>query len=206
MGLFDPLLERLAFMKMLSPASLKKLANRRVNDLIVSEATRAKKKLEDLEQRYPSAGPRELAQRLIDAKKNFASMVGGVSGIFGVVTVPADLLVMVYLQLSLLAEVATLYKVNLKGEAAQKELLDLFGYANGVGPLQRASPKVLGKLVAVLLSKGGLEGLGKAMPLVAAPISAYLNNQHIQSVGDHAVRHYDGFTHAHEKTKKASGG
>ena len=205
MGLFDPLLERLAFMKMLSPASLKKLANRRVNDLILSEATRAKKKLEDLEQRYPSAGPRELAQRLIDAKKNFASMVGGVSGIFGVVTVPADLLVMVYLQIALLAEIATLYKVNLKGEAAQKELLDLFGYANGVGPLQRASPKVLGKLVAVLLAKGGLEGLGKAMPLVAAPISAYLNNQHIQAVGDHAVRHYDGFTHAHEKTQKASG-
>jgi hypothetical protein len=206
MGFFDPLKERLAFMKMLSPASLRQLGNRRISELISSEATRAKKKLDDLEQRYPSAGPRELAQRLIDSKKNFASMVGGVSGVFGVVTVPADLLVMVYLQISLLAEVATLFKVNLKGEAAQKELLDLFGYANGIGPLQRASPKVLGKLVTVLLSKGGLEGLGKAVPLVAAPISAYLNNQHIQAVGDHGVRHYDGFTHAHEKTKKASGG
>ena len=206
MSFFDPLLERLAFMKMLSPASLKKLADRRLNDLITSEAKRAKVKLDDLEQRYPSAGPRELAQRMIDGKKNFASMVGGVSGIFGVVTVPADLLVMVYLQIALLAEIATLYKVNLKGEATQKELLDLFGYANGIGPVQRASPKVLGKLVAMMLAKGGLEGLGKAMPLVAAPISAYLNNQHIQAVGDHAVRHYDGFTHAHEKTQKASGG
>ena len=206
MSFFDPLLERLAFMKMLSPASLKKLGNQRLSDLITSEAKRSKVKLDDLEQRYPSAGPRELAQRLIDGKKNFASMVGGVSGIFGVVTVPADLLVMVYLQIALLAEIATLYKVNLKGEATQKELLDLFGYANGIGPVQRASPKVLGKLVAMLLAKGGLEGLGKALPLVAAPISAYLNNQHIQAVGDHAVRHYDGFTHAHEKTQKASGG
>src|SRR5438105_2827339 len=136
MGFFDPLLERLAFMKMLSPAALRDLGNRRLSDLIVSEAVRAKTKLEDLEQRYPSAGPREYAQRMIDGKKNFASMVGGVSGIFGVITVPADLLVMVYLQIALLSEIATLYKVNLKGEAAQKELLDLFGYANGIGPVQ----------------------------------------------------------------------
>ena len=42
------------------------------------------------------------------------------------------------------------------------------------------------------------------MPLVAAPVSAYLNNQHIQQVGDEAVRHYDGFAAAHEKTRKAS--
>jgi hypothetical protein len=83
-------------------------------------------------------------------------------------------------------------------------LLDVFGYANGIGPMQRASPKVFGKIASVLLTRGGLGTIGKAMPLVAAPISAYLNNQHIQAVGDHAVRHYDGFGKAHEKTQKAS--
>ena len=50
----------------------------------------------------------------------------------------------------------------------------------------------------------GLNSLGRVMPLVSAPISAYLNNQHIQAVGDEAVRHYDGFLLAAEKTKKAS--
>jgi hypothetical protein len=54
------------------------------------------------------------------------------------------------------------------------------------------------------LTRGGLETIGKAVPLVAAPISAYLNNQHIQSVGDQAIRHYDGFDKAAEKTRKAS--
>ena len=94
---------------------------------------------------------------------------------------------------------------NLKSERARQELLDVFGYANGIGPLQRASPKLVGKLATVLLTKGGLETIGRAMPLVAAPISAYLNNQHIQQVGEQAVRHYDGFSAAHAKTKKASG-
>lgn len=43
------------------------------------------------------------------------------------------------------------------------------------------------------------------MPLVAAPVSAYLNNQHVQQVGDAAVRHYDGWVHAHEKARRATG-
>lgn len=197
MAFYTPLLQRLG--------NLRELADTRLSDVVLKETIRAKSKIEDLGQRYPTAGPRELAQRMIDSKKNFAGMVGGVSGVFGVITVPADLLVMVYLQLALLVEIATLYKVNLKSDRARQELLDVFGYANGIGPLQRASPKVVGKLAAMALQKGGLETLGRAMPLVAAPISAYLNNHHIQQVGEQAVRHYDGFSAAHEKTKKASG-
>ncbi|MBK7864477.1 MAG: EcsC family protein [Archangiaceae bacterium] len=201
MSVFTTLKERVA---VLAPSNLRKLGSARLSELVAKDAERAKTKLEDLTQRYPSAGPRELAQRFIDDKKTMAAMVGGVSGIFGVLSVPPDLLVMTWLQLQLLVEIATLYKVNLKTERARAELLDVFGYANGLGPLQRASPKVLAKLASMVLARGGLEAIGKAVPLVAAPISAYLNNHHIQSVGDQAVRHYDGFDKAAEKTKKAS--
>jgi len=202
MSLFEAYRE---YFSVLSPTNLKRLGNARLSDLVEKEGERAKKKLDDLTQRYPSAGPRELAQRFIDDKKTIASLIGGVSGIFGVLSVPPDLIVMTYLQLSLITEVATLYKVNLKSEAKRSELLDVYGYANGIGPMQRASPKVLAKLASYALTKGGLHTIGKSLPLVAAPISAYLNNQHIQSVGDQAIRHYDGFDKAAEKTRKASG-
>ena len=202
MAFYQPLLDRLGF---LSPTRMKGLAEQRLSEVVLKETRRAKEKIEDLSQRYPTAGPRELAQRMIDSKKAFAGMVGGVSGVFGVITVPADLALMVYLQLALLVEIATLYKVNLKSDRARQELLDVFGYANGIGPLQRASPKLVGKLATLLLQKGGLETIGRAMPLVAAPISAYLNNQHIQQIGEQAVRHYDGFPAARAKTKKTSG-
>jgi hypothetical protein len=201
MSLLETLKERLSAV---SPKNLRKLGSERLSDIVLNDSERAKKKLEELTQRYPSAGPRELAQRFIDEKKTMASMVGGVSGIFGILSVPPDLIAMTYLQLQLLVEIATLYKVNLKTERARSELIDVFGYANGIGPLQRASPKVLSKLASFALTKGGLEAIGKAVPLVAAPISAYLNNQHIQSVGDQAIRHYDGFDKAAEKTRKAS--
>lgn len=187
----------------LKPRQLKTLAGARLNDLIEAEASRARTTIEVLQQRYPSAGPRELSQRCIDAKKQAASVVGGVSGAFGAITVPLDLAVMVYLQLSLLVEIGSLFKADFRNERGRKEVLDVFGYANGIGPIERASPRVLGSLTAMVLKKYGLKTFARAMPLVAAPVSAYLNNQHIQRVGDAAIRHYDGWTHAHEKGKRA---
>ena len=205
MGFFDPLLEQVKVVRQLTPTNLKKLGNTQLSDLIEKEAVRARVKVDELQQRYPSAGPRELSQRLIDSKKGLASMVGGMTGVFGAITVPIDLLGMVYLQLSLLTEVATVFKLSLKSERERQELIDLLGYSNGIGPLQRSGPKVMGSVAAILLARGGLKGLSRAMPLVAAPISAYLNNQHIQQVGESAVRHYDGWVHAHEKSQKAAG-
>jgi len=204
MGIFDPLLKRLKESRSWSPSWARGLASAQLSDLVEREASRARDTVDELARKYPSAGARELAQRLIDQKKSVAGMVGGVTGVFGLLTVPVDLAGMVYLQLALLAEVATVFKVNLKGESARAELLELFGYANGIGALQRASPRVVGSLAAALLARGGLTAVSRAMPLVAAPISAYLNNQHIQAVGDAAIRHYDGWVHAHEKTKRAS--
>lgn len=206
MGFFDPLLEQVKVVRQLTPTNLKKLGNTQLSELIEKEAVRARVRVDELQQRYPSAGPRELSQRLIDSKKNVASMVGGITGVFGAVTVPIDLVGMVYLQLSLLTEVATVFKLSLKSERERQELIDLLGYSNGIGPVQRSGPKVVGSIAALLLARGGLKGLSRAMPLIAAPISAYLNNQHIQQVGESAVRHYDGWVHAHEKSQKAAGG
>ncbi len=202
MAFYDPIRDQLKFVKSLTPSKLKSLANQRLSDLVLREAARSKRAVDDLQQRYPSAGQRELAQRLIDNKKGIASMVGGVSGALGLLTLPLDLVAMAYLQVMLLTDIAVLHKVSLKTERERRELLDLMGYSNGVGPVQRSSPKVMGKLATVLLERGGLESFGRAVPVIAAPISAYLNNAHIQKIGDEALRHYSGFEKAHEKTKR----
>lgn len=201
MAFYDPIAEQL---KKLTPAELKKLADTKLTDLVEQEVPRARKRVAELEQRYPSAGPRERAQRLIDEKKHLASMTGGVFGAFGLVGLPMDLTVMAWLQLTLLVDLATLYKVNLKTARARGELIDLYGYTTGVGSVQRSGPRVLGKVAEVLLSRGGMQTLGRAMPLVAAPVTAYLNNKHIQRVGEHAMRFYEGFDKAHAKTRAAS--
>lgn len=177
-------------LKSMSPAQLKKLANAKFSDLVLSEIGRAKKRISDLQRTYPSAGRHELATRLIDSKKSIAGMGGAVSGLFGLVSVPLDLVFVTYLQISLLVDIAVLSKVNLKSERAQNELLDLLGYANGAGPMVRAGPKVLGRIAIALFQKGGLPWLGRAVPVVAAPLTAYLNNRALKRVGDEALRFY----------------
>lgn len=204
MALFESFTGALSDLRKLTPAELKRLAGARLSDLVLQEMARARARVTEMEKRYPSAQPRELAQRLIDEKKSLAGMAGGISGVFGLISLPADLLIMSWLQLVLLVDVATLYKVNLKSAHNRGELLDLFGYVNGLGPLHRASPKVLGRVVGTMLERGGLHSLGRAVPLVAAPVTAYMNNHHIQKVGDQAVRFYEGFDKAHAKAKAKS--
>jgi len=202
-GLLDS--ERLAFLKKLQPASIKRLASLRMEDVIGVEAKRARIRVKTLRARYPSAGPRELGQHVIESTKGLASLSGSVSGVFGLVSVPADLVVMAWLQIRMLDDIATAYGVDLRFRRARTELLGVLGEANGVGPLQRSGPKVLGKVAAVIAEKGGFLSIGRAMPLVAAPVTAWLNNHHIQVVGEAALRQYDGFARAAAKTRAASG-
>jgi hypothetical protein len=205
MPLWESVTDRLAVLKVLRPAELKKLAGQRLSTIVLGEISRARRRVTELEKRYPSAPAKEIAQRLVEHKKTLAGMVGGVTGMFGLAAAPADLVVTSWLELGLLVDIATVYKVNLKADSARQELLDLYGYSTGIGPLKRIGPRVLGRLATTLMERGGLKVFGRAVPVVAAPVSAYYNNQHMQTLGDEAVRHYEGFTKARRKTKDARG-
>lgn len=183
----------------LGPAGLKRLAGQRLSTLVLQEARRAKGRVSELKSRYPSAAPRELSQHLIEQKKQVAALVGGISGAFGVVGIPADLVAMAVLEIQLLVDIATAYDVRLEFARAREELLDVLGTANGVGALGRASPKVVGKLAQLLFERGGLASFGRAFPLVAAPVTSWLNNRDIQKLGDAALLHYQGFARASAK-------
>ena len=203
MGLLDS--ERLAFLRHLRPASVKRLASLRMEDVVGLEGKRARTRVKVLRTRYPSAGPRELGQHVIESTKGLAALSGSVSGVFGLVSIPADLVVMAWLETRMLADIATAYGVDLRFRRARTELLDVLGEANGVGPLKRSGPKMLGKVATVIAEKGGFSTLGRAMPLVAAPVTAWLNNHHVQMVGEAALRQYDGFVRAAAKRAAASG-
>jgi len=183
----------------LGPAGLKRLAGQRLSTLVLQEARRAKGRVGELKSRYPSAAARELSQHLIEQKKQVAAFVGGISGAFGVVGIPADLVAMAVLEVQLLVDIATAYDVRLEFARSREELLDVLGRANGVGALGRASPKVVGKLAQVLFERGGLGSFGRAFPLVAAPVTSWLNNRDIQKLGDAALLHYQGFARASAK-------
>jgi hypothetical protein len=186
-------------LRRLGPASLKRLANQRLSTVVLQESRRAKRRVGEMRARYPSAGPRELSQHFVDQKKQVAALVGGISGAFGLAGIPADLVAMAFLEIQLLVDIASAHEVRLEFAGSREELLDVLGNANGIGPLGRASPKVLGKVAQLLFERGGFVGLGRAFPLVAAPLTSWLNNRDIQTLADAALRHYEGFVRASAK-------
>ena len=115
---------------------------------------------------------------------------GAVSGIFGLVSVPLDLVLIAYLQLSVMIDVAVLHGANLKSERAQGELIDLFNYANGLDPVVRASPRLFGQIAFSLLKRGGFSQFGRAIPVIASPVTAWLNNKAIVRACHEAIVFY----------------
>jgi hypothetical protein len=169
------------------------LARERIGKVYLAEIVRCHRRIEDLRERYPAAPLREMAQRLTDTKKTWASTGGAISGLFGLISLPADLAFVTVLQLSLIMEIALLHKVNLKSDRAREEVLEVLGYSNGADTVNlagRAGPKLAARIAEKVLAKRGLAQLGRAVPVVAAPLVAYLNNRDLQRAGDAALRFY----------------
>ncbi|MGZ6126315.1 MAG: EcsC family protein [Myxococcales bacterium] len=169
------------------------VAKERFWEVYVSEIARCRKRVEEVRGKYPSANAQELAQRLTDSKKTWASTGGAISGLFGLALVPADLVFVTVLQLTLIMEIALLHKVNLKSERAREEVFDVLGYSNGADTVNlagRAGPKVVARVAEKVLTKRGLAQLGRVVPVLASPVVAYLNNRDLQRAGEAAVRFY----------------
>ncbi|MBS2025410.1 MAG: EcsC family protein [Deltaproteobacteria bacterium] len=165
----------------------------KLSQLYLDEIGRARARVDELREKYPSADTPEMCRRLIDSKKAWASAGGALSGLFGWITLPADLAFVAVLQLSLIMEVALLHKVNLKSDRAREEVLEVLGYSNGADSLNlasRSAPKILARFATRFFTKRGLVGVTRAVPVISAPISAALNNRDIQRAGEAALRYY----------------
>jgi len=172
---------------------LTETAKERLWEIYVGEISRCRKRVDELRDKYPSANSQELAQRLTDTKKTWASTGGAVSGLFGLALVPADLVFVTVLQLTLIMEIALLHKVNLKSDRAREEVFEVLGYSNGADTVNlagRAGPKVIARVAEKVLTKRGLAQLGRVIPVLASPVVAYLNNRDLQRAGEAAIRFY----------------
>jgi hypothetical protein len=164
---------------------------------LLEEIGQARARIAELGRRYPAASKRELAQRLIDDKKQVAQTGGAVAGLLGLAAIPADLALVAYLQLSLVVEIAVLHGVNLKGPSGREQLLDVMGVARGdLAAAVRAVPLVASRLSKAAMKRLGWRTVGRVVPVVAAPVSAWLNSRDIQRMGAAALRRFDTFTRA----------
>ena len=119
-----------------------------------------------------------------------AKVEGGVTGVLGFVGVPLNLLIFAYCQLAVTVSIAEAYGIQLRGDSGEEALIDVIGRVHGIEDVIRSSPRVLGALARALALKYGLGAMGRLVPLLAAPVSAKLNEREMQRVGEAAMRRF----------------
>jgi len=185
---------------------VRELADGGLEKWLLTELPKARARVLALRERWPTDDARALARRLMDDKKKWARAGGAVSGLFGLATLPADLAFVAWLQVALIVEIAVANDRNLKSVRARDEVIDIFVAANGVtGGALRATPKAMGKLAEQVLVRRGMRFLGRLVPIVSAPVSAYLNDRDIERAGLAAIRHYTLAPLALEARRAATG-
>ncbi len=162
----------------------------RLRQLIAQERRRAQWHIDTIKQSEPYASKDRVAHLIFDRWRSLATVEGGVTGAFGLIGVPLNLLLFTYCQVAVVVSIAEVYGVALDGEAGETALLDVIGRAHGVEDLVRASPRVLGALARALAIRHGLGTLGRMVPMLSIPISARLNRQELQRTGDEALRRF----------------
>jgi hypothetical protein len=170
---------------------------RNLEDWLLAEIGRARTRLAELRHEHPHAGTDELAKRLIEGKKQLAARGGAVTGLFGIAAVPADVAFLGYLELTLAIELAVLHGVNLKAPGGRQQLFDLFGYQGlgwSLGPLLPALAARAGRSI---LRRSAWKAVGRTVPVLAAPLVAWLNNREIQRLGDAAQLSFGAFRRLH---------
>lgn len=160
---------------------------RNLEDWLLVEIGRARERLAELRRAHPSALDAELAQRLIDGKKREAARGGAVTGLFGLAALPADVALVGYLQLTLAIELAVLYGVNLKAPGGRRELFDLLGWELGADSLILLVPALAARAGQAMLRRSAWKLVGRTVPLLAAPLAAWVNHRELQRWGDAAV-------------------
>ena len=162
----------------------------KLRDLIQQERQRARMHIELIRRAEPIASNDRIANVILERWTKVASVEGGITGAFGLVGVPLNFLLVAYFQLALVVSIAEAYGVHLDGEAGEDALLSVIGKAHGIEDIVRASPRILGAIAKALAIKHGLGMLGRLVPLVAAPLSAKLNERDMGRIGSEALRRF----------------
>ncbi|MGF1511769.1 MAG: hypothetical protein ACFB9M_19915 [Myxococcota bacterium] len=167
-----------------------KSARRRLGSLIEEETKRAALHIELIKMVEPHASSDRVAQVLLQRWSTVAALEGGFTGAAGLFGIPANAVLFTYCQVAVTVSIAQAYNVRLTGRSGEDAVLDVIGRVHGLDGFRRASPRVLGAMAGRLATRRGFRFLGRWVPLLAAPLSARMNQRDLQRTGWEALRRF----------------
>lgn len=169
---------------------LRDLARRRLSQLIEDEQKRARFHIGLIRREDPPPSNDRVAQTIFDRWVKVATVEGGLTGAAGFAGVPLNFVLFTYFQVAMVVSIAEAYNISLTGEAGEEALLGVIGKAHGFDDLVRESPRILGEIAKAIALRHGLTAFGRLIPMVAAPISAFLNSREMRRTGNEALRRF----------------
>lgn len=166
---------------------------------LLRELTRSRLRVAELQHLHPDADKAELSRRLIDLAKDRAATRGMVAGLFGWMSIPADVAQVAWMRLCLAIDLAVLHGVNLKSRSGRAELFDLLGIEGGepnLRNLAKTTPRWMRSATSSMVKRMGWRTIGRTIPILAVPISAWVNGKDIEQMGRDALRRFDTFRRA----------
>ena len=166
---------------------------RGLEEWLLDELRRARATVRDLQHDFPDDEIEAVARRLIDRKKSRAGAGGALAGALGLWALPADLAYTAWLEASLVVELSVLYGVNLRGGPGRQALAEALGFSGTFGPLPAALPSIAGKVGTAIVRRIAGGGIGRFVPIIAAPVGAIFNRRELERVGRGAIRAFSRF-------------
>lgn len=165
-------------------------ARKSLGELIAQERKRAQLHIHIIRQMEPTASRDRIANVVLGRWTRVASVEGGLTGAMGFLGVPFNLVLFTYMQVAMVVSIAEAYEIALEGAPGEDAVLSVIGEAHGIDDVLRASPRVLGAVARALALRHGLGTVGRLVPMVAAPISAKLNQREMLRTGSEAMRRF----------------
>jgi|SRR5438067_7841291 len=193
-----------------------------VSPMLEAARARARRRADELRDRYPDEEPRVLGERLVRSQANRAGLAGGVTGTLALVALPlglpAGVAVALFFEAELLLALLALYRLDTGGERGNLRLYALWagaGFADaakaaglraGAGAIGRAiagslPARIIARLnpalLRAILRRLGLGWLPRALkmwPVLGAPIGFAMDRAALRALGFAALDTLDGAT------------
>lgn len=172
----------------------------RVLRWVMNERRRSRFYIEIIRRIEPEASRDRVAQLLAERWTQLARIEGGVTGAFGLVGIPLNLLLFSYAQFALIVAIAEVYGVTPEDSAGEEAILTTLREVQGFHQLVRTGPRIMAAIAKRLARHRGLAFMGRTVPLISAPLSAQLNASDMADVGRVAMRRFGKIVPIQSKT------
>jgi len=166
--------------------------NRILNEFATPDSTRMQQTFAKLQAKNPNATPDELVKKIISRQSWRCGLLGAITGVGGLVTIPIalpiDMITSLRIQTAMVNFIALAY--NVKPDQMESQVINVVVMSGGRQASEYVTQRVTTRLIARLSARVAGKSLVKLVPFVGAIVGFMFNYILTQATGRAAMQYY----------------